>query len=206
MAGLVSWGMVSAVQAEGDPQKEVRPTVTFLQKHGYVFPPEGAPPAVIVPQTKWPETVYYNTEYKSPLLGSFTVPYSFAKIERNNGKFQVSPVISLGLGYNFFVGDFIFGENDRIITDQSLCFGPVVLAGVQNDFNLNKFTNIMSGGFIGLGPISLFFGYDYFTKSFSLEFGQRVDFYILGQNFLDPLGRVHPVRNPKSTAIPIRYE
>lgn len=202
MVGLVWLGMASMVHAE----KEARPTVTFLQKRGYEFPPLGNPPTTTMLQTKWPDTVYYNTEYKSPLLGSLTIPYSFAKIERNNGKFQVSPVISLGLGYNFFIGDFIFGENDRIITDQSFCFGPVVLAGVQNDFNLDRFTSIMTGGFIGLGPISLFFGYDYFTNSFSLEFGQRVDFYQLSQNFLNPIGRVHPVRPPKSTAIPIKYE
>ncbi len=108
VAGLISWGMASAVQAEGEPKREVRPTVLFLQKRGYEFPPLGNPPTTTMPQTKWPDTVYYNTEYKSPLLGSLTVPYSFAKIERNNGKFQVSPVISAGLGYNFFLGDFIF--------------------------------------------------------------------------------------------------
>jgi hypothetical protein len=201
VAGLVSWGMASTVHGG-----ETRPTVTFLQKRGYVFPPPGAAPTTAPPQEKWPEVVYYNTEYKSPLLGSLSIPYSFAKIERNGGKFQVSPVISLGLAYNFFFGDFIFGENDRILTDQSFCFGPMALAGVQNDFNLNKFTSIVTGGFIGLGPISLFFGYDYFTNSFSLEFGQRVDFYLLSQNFLNPIGRVHPVRNPKSTAIPVKYE
>jgi hypothetical protein len=48
--------------------------------------------------------------------------------------------------------------------------------------------------------------YDYLTNSVSLEFGQRVDFYTLRQDFMAPLGRVHPTRPPKSTAVRINNE
>ena len=187
--------------AHGEEAKN--PTAAFLEKRGYTFLPPNAPQNVSEHEGKWPEKVYYNTEYKARLLGSPTVPYSFAKIERNNGQFQVSPVISAGLGYTFFFGDFIFQETDKITIDQNFCFGAVALFGVQNNFSLNKLTSIVSAGFIGLGPVALYFGYDYITQSFSLEFGQKIDLFSVAQSLLNPIGRVRPVRTPKPTAIQI---
>ena len=200
---LILWGGITGARGEADGEAPKSPTAAFLEKRGYSFPPPNAPKAAPGPEEKWPKIVYYNTEYKARLLGSPTIPYSFAKIERNNGQFQVSPVISAGLGYAFFFGDFIFHETDKIAIDQNFAFGAVALFGVQNNFNLNKLASIVTAGFVGLGPVALYFGFDYLTQSFSLEFGQRIDFSTLSQNFLNPIGRVRPTRPPKPTAIPI---
>jgi len=135
-------------------EEEKSPTAQFLLKRGYIFPD-----SIPVPDRrlikKWPDTLFYNTTYVSKLLGSPTVPISFSRIEYVDGKYQVSPTISLGLGYTWFTGHFIFNENDKITIDPKLFFGLVGDVGLQNDFSFNKLAGIFAGGFIGFG-ISLY--------------------------------------------------
>src|SRR5437016_5086046 len=82
-------------------QEEKSPTVQFLDKRGYIFPP-GANHNLPDSLKKWPDTLYYNTAYTSRLLGSPTIPISFSRLEIVNGKYQLSPTISLGYGYAWF--------------------------------------------------------------------------------------------------------
>src|SRR5688500_17709349 len=83
--------IVSAQTAE-----EKSPTARYLLTRGYIFPD-----SVVADSQKikrWPDTLYYNTTYVAKLLGSPTIPVSFSRIEYVDGKYQVSPTISLGLG------------------------------------------------------------------------------------------------------------
>ena len=76
-------------------QEDKSPIVKFITKRGYQFPTtlnNGNIPDSI---KKWPDTLYYNTVYKAKLLGSPTIPISFSKIEYVNGKYEVSPTISI---------------------------------------------------------------------------------------------------------------
>src|ERR1041385_8371035 len=79
--------------------QEKSPTAEFLLKRGYAFPETTKMVSVPDSLKKWPDTVYYNTPYKAKLLGSPTIPFSFSRIERINGKYQLSPTISIGYGY-----------------------------------------------------------------------------------------------------------
>ena len=185
-------------------QEEKSPTIKFLNKRGYNFPDTSRN----IPEChkKWPDTLYYNTVYKARLLGSPTIPISFSKIEHINGKYLVTPSISIGYGYTWFFGDFIFNEDDKITVDPTFFFGLIGDVGLQNDFSLNKLASIFTGGFVGFGSFSLFAGYDYILKSPSIGLGGRVDLFTLSQNFLNPIGKVREARKHKSVALPIGNE
>lgn len=185
--------------------QEKSPTYNFLINRGYHFP-GSTDYESLSQQGNWPDTLYYNTIYKAKLLGSWTIPFSLTKIEWSDGNFQVSPTIAGGFGYTWFIGDFIFNETDRITVNQTLFFGLFANVGVQNDFSLDKLTSIVTGGFIGAGPFSLFLGYDYLNRSASIELGQKIDFYTLSQDFLNIFGKVRELREHKSNASVIRKE
>lgn len=187
-------------------QVEKSPIVKFLNMRGYQF--QSTLNNQIIPDSlkKWPDTLYYNTVYKAKLFGSPTIPISFSKIEYVNGKYEVSPTISIGYGYTWFFGDFIFNENDKITVDPTFFFGLITDIGLQNDFSLKKLASIFTGGFIGFGAFSLFAGYDYITNSPSIGLGGRIDLYTVKQNYLKPMGKVREVRKHKSVSSPIADE
>lgn len=186
-------------------EEEKSPTVKFLLKRAYIFP-DSIPPDPTYKNKRWPDSLYYNTTYVSNLLGSPTIPISFSRIEYIDGKYQVSPTISLGLGYTWFTGNFIFNENDKITVDPKLFFGLVGDVGLQNDFSFNKLAGIFAGGFVGFGNFSLFSGYDFIAKSPSIGLGGRIDLYTVSQNFLRPIGKVHELRKHKKKATLIENE
>ncbi|MBC7695642.1 MAG: hypothetical protein H7141_09370 [Burkholderiales bacterium] len=185
--------------------EEKSPTARFLVKRNYIFP-DSIPSAIDEKNKRWPDTLYYNTTYVSRLLGSPTVPISFSRIEYIDGKYEVSPTISIGLGYTWFTGNFIFNENDKITVDPKLFFGLVGDVGLQNDFSFNKLAGIFAGGFVGFGNFSLFAGYDFITHSPSIGLGGRIDLYTVSQNFLRPIGKVRELRKHKKIATPIADE
>ena len=187
-------------------QEEKSPTVKFLNKRGYQFPDSSITQNIPENDKKWPDTVYYNTVYKARLLGSPTIPLSFSKIEHINGKYIVTPSISIGYGYTWFFGDFIFNEDDKITIDPTFFFGLIGDVGLQNDFSLNKLASIFMGGFVGFGSFSLFAGYDFISKSPSIGLGGRVDLFTLSQNFLNPIGKVKEIRKHKHVSLPIGNE
>jgi hypothetical protein len=158
-------------------QEEKSPIVDFLTKRGYKFPESSKTKFIPDSTKKWPDTLYYNTVYRAKLLGSPTIPISFSKIEYVGGKYVVSPTISIGYGYTWFTGDFIFNENDKITVDPVFFFGLIGDIGLQNDFSLKKLASIFTGGFIGIGQFSLFAGYDYLSKSATIGLGGRIDLY-----------------------------
>ena len=149
----------------------------FLNKRGYTFTDSNTINTRVDSLQKWPDTIYYNTSYRATLLGSPTIPISFSKIELVDGKYQVTPTVSIGYGYTWFTGKFIFNENDKITIDPVFFFGLIADIGLQNDFRLNKLTSIFTGGFIGFGAFSLFGGYDYMTQSPSIGLGGRIDLF-----------------------------
>jgi len=187
-------------------QEDENPTVQFLIKRGYTFPDsihkQNLPHGI----QQWPDTLFYNTPYKSKLLGSMTIPISFSSIEISRGNYIVSPTVSLGLGYTWFWGDFIFNEDDKITVDPKVFFGLIGNAGLENNFSLNKLASFLAGGFVGVGSFTLFGGYDVINKSPSLGVGGRIDFYTISQKFLHVLGPVHSVRKHKKIALPITAE
>jgi hypothetical protein len=186
-------------------QDEKSPTVQFLNKRGYSFQPsrtDTLPGGV----RKWPDTLYFNTIYKSRLLGTPTIPISFTKIDRINGAYQVNPTISLGYGYAWFFGNFTFSETDKILVDPKFFFGLIADFGLQNDFSLNKLASVFTGGFIGFASYSLFFGYDYISRSPTIGLGGRVDLYTVHQNSLNPIGKVAELRKHKVAAVRIEDE
>jgi len=133
-------------------------------------------------------------------LGSPTIPISFSKIELINGKYEVTPTVSIGFGYTWFTGKFIFNENDKITIDPVFFFGLIADAGLSNDFNLRKLTGFFTGGFIGFGAFSLFGGYDYIAQSTTIGLGGRIDLFTLNQNTLKPFGKVRELRKHKRAA------
>ena len=149
---------------------------------------------------KWPDTLYYNTVYVPRLSGSPTIPISFSRIEYTDGKYQVSPTISIGYGYTWFTGDFIFNENDKILINPKLFFGLVADVGLQSDFSFKKLAGVFAGGFIGFGSFSLFAGYDFISQSPSIGLGGRIDLFTVKQNYLKPFGKVRELRRHKSAA------
>lgn len=181
-------------------QDDKSPIVKYLYSRGYEFP--DTPKREIMPDSlrQWPDTLYYNTVYKARLLGSPTIPISFSHIEYSRGQYQVSPTISIGYGYTWFFGDFIFNENDKITVDPGFFFGLVSDFGLQNDLSLKKLASFFTGGFIGLGSFSIFIGYDFVNKSQSLGLGGRIDLFTLKQKFLKPIGKVKEARRHKSIA------
>jgi hypothetical protein len=187
-------------------QVEKSPTVQFLNKRGYVFPDSTTIDHRPDSLKKWPDSVYYNTAYKSTLLGTPTIPISFSRLEVVNGKYQLSPTISLGYGYAWFFGKFYFNENDKILVDPNFLFGLIGDVSLQNDFSLKKFTGIFTGAFIGFGNFNIFAGYDYLNSSATLGIGGRIDVYTFRQDKLKPIGKVREVRPHKKVATKIENE
>lgn len=210
----ISWLLVFlffAISMSRGQTQEKSPTVKFLNKRGYRFP------AVVDPKdtirktmnertVKWPDTLYYNTVYKSTLLGSPTIPISFSRVEFVDGKYQVSPTISLGYGYTWFFGHFIFNENDKLTVDPTFFFGLIADIALQNDFNLKKPAGFFTGGFLGTQAFSIFSGYDFVTQSFTLGLGGRIDVFTISQKSLRPFGKVKELRRHKRLAMRIEDE
>ncbi len=187
-------------------QDNRNPIAKFLTKRGYTFPDSTRNKEFSGKPKQWPDTLYYNTMYTSKLLGSFTIPITFSSIEITNGNAIVSPNVSLGLGYTWFHGDFIFNEDEKITIDPTFFFGVLADAGIENNFSLNRLAGLFAGGFIGVGSFTLFGGYDIINKYPLIGLGGRVDFFTISQNFLHVIGKVHEVRKHKSIAQPITGE
>jgi hypothetical protein len=187
-------------------QDERNPIAKFLTKRGYTFPDSTKRNDLSGKTNQWPDTLYYNTMYTAKLLGSFTIPITFSSIEITNGNAIVSPNVSLGLGYTWFHGDFIFDEDEKITIDPTFFFGVLADAGIENNFSLNKLAGFFAGGFIGVGSFTLFGGYDIINKYPLIGIGGRVDFFTISQKFLHIIGKVHEVRKHKSIAKQITGE
>jgi hypothetical protein len=187
-------------------QEELSPITKFLIRKGYTFPESAKKDSTQAKIKQWPDTLYYNTSYKSKLLGSLTIPFFFNAIEIAPGnRFSVNPTVNIGFGYTWFWGSFIFNENDKITIDPKVYFGVMANTGLQNGLNFKE-GGVFSGGFIGVGSFTLIFGYDAVNKTPSLGFGGRVDFYTISQKYLHIIGRVHELRKHKKIAFPISYE
>jgi hypothetical protein len=187
-------------------QETQRPISKFLTKRGYTFPDSIKNHTIPSRSNQWPDTLYYNTPYKARLMGSLTIPITFSSIEITNGNAVVSPNVSLGLGYTWFHGDFIFNEDDKITVDPTYFFGLLGDAGIENNFSLNRLAGFFAGGFVGIGAFTIFGGYDIINKYPLVGIGGRVDFFTISQNFLHVFGKVHEVRKHKSIAKPITGE
>jgi len=185
-------------------QEKKSPTFKFLHKRKYVFTDSLSQDTVL--NKKWPDTLYYNTVYHSKLLASPTIPISFSRVVLVNGKYEVTPTISIGYGYAWFFGNFYFNETDKISVDPSFFFGLMADVSLQNDFSLNKLTGFFTGAFIGLSSFTVFGGYDYITRAPLLGIGGRIDLYTLHQSSLRPVGKVTEERRHKTGALPIRNE
>lgn len=184
-------------------QEDYGPITKFLLRKGYVFPDSAKKNKR---SQQWPDTLYYNTSYKSKLLGSLTIPFFFNAIEIAPGnKFSVNPTVNIGFGYTWFWGSFIFNEDDKITIDPKVYFGVMANTGLQNGLNFKQ-GGVFSGGFIGVGSFTLIFGYDAVNKTPSLGFGGRVDFYTISQKYLHLLGKIHEVRKHKRIAPMISQE
>ena len=203
---LVLLFTVIASNAQDDSLDFKSPTVKFLIKRGYVFRTKAQAKNIPDSLKKWPDVMYYNTIYKAKRMGSPTIPFSFTKIEYVNGEVEVSPTISIGYGYTWFTGDFMFTDYDKIIVNPKFFYGLIGNIGIQSNFSLKNLANIFMGGFIGIGSYSLFAGYDFIAHSPSIGLGARIDLYTIKQDFLKPFGKVHVLRRPKSFAIKIHYE
>jgi len=197
---LLALSMPLAALAQLDQKS---PTGLFLAKRGYKFPGIKRDSKDSI---QWPDTLYYNTTYKTKLLGSPTIPITFGRIEYIEGKYQATPTFSVGYGYTWFFGRFIFSENDRLIVEPTIFFGLVADIGVQSDFNIFKPAGIFTGAFIGTQTISFFFGYDYVTHSPTVGIGSRIDVYTFSQKSLRPIGNVRELRKHKKRALPIMDE
>jgi len=181
------------------------PISQFLTKRGYTFPGSQNKNNLQDSLKKWPDTLYYNTEYEGVLLGSITIPFFFSSIEIVSAKITVSPTVNLGLGYTWFWGDFIFNENDKITVDPKVYFGLFANTGLENGLGL-KSGGLITAGFVGVSSFTLIFGYDIINKSPSLGVGGRIDFYTVSQKFLHVIGKVHQVRKHKKINPPITFE
>lgn len=182
------------------------PTVQYLIKWGYTFPDSSLVNPSVEELRKWPKILYYNTIYKAKILGSPTLPFNFTKIDLVDGKVEVISTISLGYGYTWFTGDFLFNEYDKIIVNPSIYFGAVSNVGLQSNLSFNRLGSFFIGGFVGIGSFSFFAGYDFISLSPAIGLGGRLDLYSIWQDFLKPIGKVHELRKHKSFAIPITYE
>jgi hypothetical protein len=182
------------------------PNTKFLTKRGYNFPDSGNKNTVVGKRNQWPDTVFYNTTYKPRLMGSLTIPITFTSIQLENESAIVSPNISLGMGYTWFYGDFIFNEDDKMTIEPTFFFGVLGDAGIENNFSLKKLAGFFAGGFVGFGAFTLFVGYDIINRYPLAGIGGRVDFYTISQKFLHVFGKVREVRKHKSIALPITGE
>ena len=191
-------------------EKDTRNPITqFLTKRGYTFPDSAKESDMSRKTSQWPDTLYYNTVYKSKLLGSITLPFLTSNIEIAGGipggVYTVSPTVSIGAGYTWFWGDFIFNEDDKITVDPKVFFGLAASTGLSDGLNL-KSGGLFASGFIGVSTFNLVFGYDIINHSPALGIGARIDFFSLSQKFLHVLGKVQEVRRHKSIARPITGE
>jgi hypothetical protein len=188
-------------------EKDLRnPNTKFLTKRGYTFPDSTKNYALADKNVQWPDTLFYNTMYKAKLMGSLTIPITFSSIEITSGKAIVSPNVSLGLGYTWFYGDFVFNEDDKLTVSPTFFFGVLGDAGIENDFSLNRLAGFFTGGFVGIGAFTLFGGYDVINRYPLIGLGGRVDFFTISQKFLHVFGKVRPIRKHKSIALPITGE
>jgi len=187
-------------------QEEKNPVVEFLKKRGYTFP--DSTKLTTTPDTlkQWPDTVFYNTTYKSKLLGSPTIPVSFSRLELVDGKYILSPTISIGYGYAWFKGKFIFNESDKITVDPTLFFGLVGDVSLNNNFDFKKLAGFFIGSFVGFGNFSLFEGYDFIANSPSIGIGGRIDLYTIYPKSLRPYGKVRETWKHKKSSPPIENE
>jgi hypothetical protein len=189
--------------------QDISPITKFLLKKGYTFPDSTKNTRKSPKTNQWPDTLYYNTVYKSKLLGSITVPFISSGVEIKGGilkgKDSVTTTLSIGLGYTWFWGDFIFNENDKITVDPKVFFGLAATTGLSNGLNLEK-GGLYVTGFIGVSSFSILFGYDIINKSPTLGLGGRIDLYSISQKYLHILGKVHAVRKHKKIAFPITAE
>jgi hypothetical protein len=187
-------------------QEYKNPVVQFLLKRGYTFPDSIKQSQLPDSLHKWPDTVFYNTTYRSRLLGSPTIPLSFSRLELVDGKYQLSPTISIGYGYAWFFGTFLFSETDEILVKPKVFFGPIADIALQNNFDFKKLAGVFAGGFIGFGGFNLFGGYDFLANSPSFGIGSRIDIYTIYPKSLKPFGRVKPVRRHKRSSPPVEIE
>lgn len=188
-----------------DSLKSKSLTVQYLFKRGYQFP---SPKTRNIPDSlkQWPDVLYYNTVYRAKRFGTPTIPFSFTKVEYKDGSIEVSPTISIGYGYAWFTGDFIFNENDKIIVDPKFFYGLIGNIGIQSNFSLKNLANFFLGGFIGMGAYSLFAGYDFVAQGPTIGIGTRIDLYTLKQDLLKPYGKIRELRKHKSFAFKILNE
>ena len=182
------------------------PNTKFLTKRGYNFPDSGKKNCQPGKPGQWPDTVFYNTMYKARLMGSLTIPITFSSIRISDGGAIVSPNVSLGMGYTWFYGDFIFNENDKMTVEPTFFFGVLGDAGIENNFSLNKLAGLFAGGFVGFGAFTLFAGYDVINRYPLVGLGGRVDFFTISQKYLHVFGKIREVRKHKSIAQPITGE
>jgi len=192
--------MLIIIKTSGQEDDQKSPIRNYLVRRGYTFPVPGEKNSVPDSLKKWPDTIYYNTSYQAKLLGSPTIPISFSRIEYVDGSYKVSPSISLGYGYTWFFGSFIFNENDKITVDPGFLMGLIADIGLQDDFSFKKLAGVFMGGFIGYGAFSLFGGYDFIGNSPTIGLGGRIDLYTVHQSSLKPIGRVREVRKHKAIA------
>lgn len=96
-------------------------------------------------------------------MGSPCIPITFSRVEYEDGQYQVTPTVGAGYGYTWFFGDFIMNEDEKITVDPTFYFGIMGDIGLQSNFSLQKLGSVFTGGLVGFGPFSLFFGYDYIT-------------------------------------------
>lgn len=197
-------GIVCANAQEGLSEKS--PTVQYLIKWGYTFPDSSMDKTLMNERVKWPKILYYNTIYKAKIFGSPTLPFNFTKIDLVDGKVEVISTISLGYGYTWFTGDFLFNEYDKILVNPSIYFGAVGNVGLQSNLSFSRLGSFFIGGFVGIGSFSFFAGYDFISLAPAIGLGGRLDLYSIWQDFLRPVGKVHELRKHKSFAIPITYE
>jgi len=195
-----------AAVSMADGQDTSAPIVQFLVKRGYTFPDSIRKNHRPDSLQQWPDTLYYNTVYKSKLLGSLTVPFISSGIEIKGGirkaKDSITTTLGIGIGYTWFWGDFIFNENDKITVDPKIFFGLAVTTGLSNGFNLEK-GGLYATGFIGVSTFNLVFGYDVINHSPTLGLGGRIDLYTISQKYLHVIGKIHAVRKHKRVNPPI---
>jgi hypothetical protein len=147
-------------------------------------------------------------------MRSATIPYALSKFEYADGKYQVEPVLSVGYGYTWFKGTFVFDEDDNVIISPGLYWGALVNAGIQSNFNVSKLSinpnsiynslgSFFAGGFIGFSSLSIYLGYDFISHGPTVGLGGRVDLYTINNKYLKFLGKVRSVRKHKKIVPPI---
>lgn len=182
-------------------QQDKSPLFKFLHKRGYRF----AGADSLGKNDQWPDTIYYNTIYKAPLLGSPTIPFSFSSIDFNSGNFALNSAIKLGYGYTWFLGDFTFNEDDEVSIRQSFSFGVDADIDFKNSFLTGRPTSsFVVGAFFGLQTFSLFGGYDFLAKTTTLGIVTRIDIYTIFEPSLKPFGRITELRGHRKEAIIVK--